>query len=106
MTQIKKPARRIFTAPVCYRAGVPQITRRFLFADTPFGAIPASNLSWIDALEAIANDSTSSKLLFSCRENRVNAAAVRAGTLNAVSMPPITPADFKFFFCKKTPAFL
>ena len=105
----KKPARRIFDAPVRYRAGVPQITRRFLFADTPFGAIPASNLSWIDALAAIANDSASSKLLFSCKENPVSAAAVKAGTLNPVAdINGITSpqARFEFFFCEKTPAFL
>ena len=109
MTQIKKPARRVFDAPVRYRAGAIQLSCRFLFADTPFGAIPASNLSWIDALEAIANDSTSSKLLFSCEENPVSAAAVKAGTLNPIadiSAVTLPQSRFEFFFCEKTPAFL
>ena len=108
-TQIKKPARRIFDAPVRYRAGVPQLSRRFFFPDTPFGAIPASNLSQIDVLEAIANDSPSSKLLFSCKENPVSTTAVKAGTLNpAADINGITSpqARFEFFFCEKTPAFL
>ena len=105
-TQIKKTARRIFDAPVRYRAGVPQITRRFLFADTPFGAIPARNLSRIDIIDAIANASPSSKVLFSCKETPVGAAAVKAGTLNAVTAPRHSASRFNFFFCDPRPAFL
>lgn len=111
-TQPKKPARRIFDAPVRYRAGVPQITRRFFFPDTPFGAIPAKNLSWIDITDAIANNSTSSKVLFSCKENPVSAAAVKAGTLNAVAdispttLPRISASRFELFFCDPRPDFL
>lgn len=108
-TQIKKPARRIFAAPVALRDGVPQLSRRFFFPDTPFGAIPASNLSQIDVLEAIANNRPSSKLLFSCEENPVSAVAVKAGTLNPVAdiNPVALPSSrFEFFFCEKTPAFL
>ena len=97
----KKPARRIFDAPVRYRAGVPQITRRFLFADTR-----VSNISRADIVTAIANNSTSSKLLFSCKETPVSAAAVKAGTLNAVTAPRHSASRFEFFFCEKTPAFL
>lgn len=109
MTQIKKPARRIFAAPVTLRAGAIQLSRRFFFPDTPFGAIPASNLSQIDVLEAIANDSASSKVLFSCKENPVSAATVKAGALNPVadiSAVTLPQSRFEFFFCEKTPAFL
>lgn len=101
MTQIKKPARRVFSAPVRYRAGVPQITRRFLFADTR-----VSNVTRADIRDAIANASHSSELLFRCEENTVNAAAVRAGTFNAIAMPRVIPSAFERFFCEKTPAFL
>ncbi len=103
-TQIKKPARRIFDAPVRYRAGVPQITRRFLFADTR-----VSNITRDDIRAAIANDSASSKVLFSCKENPVSTTAVKAGTLNpAADINPVTlpSSRFEFFFCEKTPAFL
>ena len=106
MTQIKKPARRIFTAPVRLRAGAIQLSRRFFFPDTPFGAIPASNLSRIDILEAIANNSDSSKVLFSCKENPVSESETKAGTLNAVTAPRHSASRFEFFFCEKTPAFL
>lgn len=101
MTQIKKTARRVFDAPVRYRAGVPQITRRFFFADTR-----DSNISRADIRNAIANASPSSELLFRCEENTVNAAAVRAGTFNAIAMPRVIPSAFERFFCEKTPAFL
>lgn len=101
MTQIKKPARRVFDAPVRYRAGVPQINRRFLFADTR-----DSNISRADIRDAIANASPNSELLFRCEENTVNAAAVRAGTFNAIAMPRVIPSAFERFFCEKTPAFL
>ena len=100
----KKPARRIFDAPIRLRAGVPQITRRFLFADTR-----ASNVTRADIVTAIANDSTSSKLLFSCKENPVSAAAVKAGALNPaadISAVTLPQSRFEFFFCEKTPAFL
>lgn len=63
MTQIKTPARRVFDAPVRYRAGAIQPARRFFFPNKPFGAIPASGLSQIDVLGAIVNDSASSKVL-------------------------------------------
>lgn len=99
--QVKKPARRIFDAPIRLRAGVPQITRRFLFADTR-----VSNVTRADIRAAIANASTSSKVLFRCEENTVNAAAVRAGTFNAIAMPRVIPSAFERFFCEKTPAFL
>ena len=101
MTQFNNPARRGFDAPVRYRAGVPQITRRFLFADTR-----VSNVTRADIRDAIANDSASSKVLFRCEENTVNAAAVRAGTFNAIAMPRVIPSAFERFFCEKTPAFL
>lgn len=95
MTQIKKPARRVFDAPIRLRAGVPQITRRFLFADTR-----ASSITRADIRAAIANDSTSSKLLFSCKENPVSAAAVRAGTLNAVTTSWPARSTFEIYFCE------
>ena len=100
-TQIKKPARRIFDAPVRYRAGVPQITRRFFFPDTR-----VSSITRADIRAAIANDSASSKLLFSCEENPEDAAAVKAGTLNAVTAPRHSASRFNFFFCDPRPAFL
>lgn len=103
-TQPKKTARRVFDAPVRYRAGVPQITRRFLFADTR-----ASSVTRADIRAAIANNSASSKVLFSCKENPVSAAAVKAGALNPVadiSAVTLPQSRFEFFFCKKTPAFL
>lgn len=95
MTQIKKTARRVFDAPVRYRAGVPQITRRFLFADTR-----VSNITRADVAAAIANDSTSSKLLFSCSENHVNAAAVKAGSLNTVTTSRPARSTFEIYFCE------
>lgn len=100
-TQIKKPARRIFDAPIRLRAGVPQITRRFLFADTR-----VSNITRADIRDTIANASPSSELLFRCEENTVKAAAVRAGAFNAIAMPRVIPSAFERFFCEKTPAFL
>ena len=101
MTQIKKTARRVFDAPVRYRAGAIQLSRRFFFADTR-----DSNISRADIRDAIANASPSSELLFRCEENTVNAAAVRAGTFNAIAMPRVIPSAFERFFCEKTPAFL
>ena len=104
MTQIKKPARRIFDAPIRLHAGVSQITRRFLFADTR-----VSNITRADIRAAIANDSAGSKVLFSCKENPVSESEAKAGALNPVAdiNGVISPRScFEFFFCEKTPAFL
>lgn len=102
MTQIKKPAHCVFDAPVMAPFGrAPRISRRFIYTDAA-----ACGVTRADIRDAIANDSAGSKVLFRCEENTVNAAAVRAGTFNAIAMPRVIPSAFERFFCEKTPAFL
>ena len=107
--QVKKPARRVFDAPIRYRAGVPQLTRRFLFADKPFGGVPACGISREAIRTAVTDDMPSSRLLYRCKAASVSESAVKAGTLN-----PITDAGrfdsihprFDYFFCDARPDFL
>lgn len=105
----KKPARRIFDAPIRYRAGVPQLTRRFLFVDTPFGGVPACNISREAIRTAVTDDMPSSRLLYRCKAASVSESAVKAGTLNPVGdISPITSIhpQFDYFFCDPRPDFL
>lgn len=108
-TQPKKPARRIFDEPVSYCTGVPQIIRRFLFADTPFGGAPACGISREAIRTAVTDDMPSSRLLYRCKAASVSESAVKAGTLNPIGdasrFDSIHPR-FDYFFCDARPDFL